>query len=90
MSVRLVAAGRERAHHALQVVHAVVHHDDHSAPLVDGTPATRGSMRRGRVERPGERLERRLDDVMRVVAADQVEVRGEPRVEHQRPEELRA
>ncbi len=42
---RLVAAGLERAHDAPQVVHAVVHHRDrHSVPLVDGTPATRGSM----------------------------------------------
>ena len=70
---RRVAAGGERAHHALQVVHPVVHYDDHSAPLVDGTP-DHPRVEGGRaVERARERLERRLDDVVRVVAADQVQ-----------------
>src|SRR6185437_7281373 len=39
----LVARRREGAHHALQVVHPVIDHGDHSVPLVDGTPVTRGS-----------------------------------------------
>ena len=42
----MVAGGlpEARADHALQVVHPIVHHRDrHSVPLVDGTPATRGS-----------------------------------------------
>ena len=85
----LVAAGRERAHHALEVVDPVIHHRDHSAPLVEGTPVTRGSGAIAAVERPGERLERGLDDVMRVVPPHQVEVRGEPGIEYQRAEEFR-
>ena len=43
VSVAWWPARLERAHHALQVVDAVVHHRDHRVPLVDGTPATRGS-----------------------------------------------
>ena len=38
-----VPAGGQRAHDALQIVDAVVHHRNHSVPLVDGTPTTRGS-----------------------------------------------
>ena len=71
-----------------EVVDPVVDDDDHSAPLVDGTPRTRGSMRGGGVQRPGERLEGGLDDVMRIVAPDQVEVDREPGVQDQRAEEL--
>src|ERR671914_2896497 len=45
--------------------------------------------RRGGVERPRKSLERRLDDMMRVVSPNQIEVYGEPGVEHDRAEELR-
>src|SRR5512135_239969 len=38
-----VPAGGQRPYHAPQVVHSVVHHRDHSTPLVEGTPDTRGS-----------------------------------------------
>src|SRR3954471_18684542 len=38
-----VSSCRECAHHALEIVHSVVHDGNHNAPLVDGTPLTRGS-----------------------------------------------
>ena len=84
-----MATGAERAHHAGEVVHPIVDHGNHSVPLVDGTPVTRGSSAVAASSAPGERLEGRLDDVVRVVAPDQVEMHRQPGVEHQSAEELR-
>jgi len=39
----LVAGSSEGPDHAAEIVDPVVHHSDHSTPLVDGTPWTRGS-----------------------------------------------
>ena len=38
-----VAARPQRSNHAREVVHPVVDNHDHNVPLVEGTPATRGS-----------------------------------------------
>ena len=43
VSVAVCPPAAERAHDALQIVDAIVHHGNHSVPLVDGTPTTRGS-----------------------------------------------
>src|SRR5215212_8169280 len=41
---RLVTTGTESPYYAGQVVDPIVYHGDHNAPLVEGTPLTRGSM----------------------------------------------
>ena len=82
----------DRAHDGAQVAGAVVEDDDvrggHSEPLVDGTPVSRGSIATASRKRPGERLELRLDDVVRVPAAQHAHVQGEVGVEGDRLEDV--
>src|SRR4051812_11067662 len=41
--LRRIATGSEGSHHTGQIVHAIIDYDNHRAPLVEGTPVTRGS-----------------------------------------------
>src|SRR4051812_48994668 len=38
-----MATGSQRSNYTGQIIHAIVDYDDHSVPLVEGTPVTRGS-----------------------------------------------
>ena len=73
---------------AAQVADAVVDDRDHSEPLVLGTPFTRGSRATAIAQRPGRGLEQRLRDVVRVAAAQRVEVQVEAAVVGEGPEEV--
>ena len=96
VSVDVGAGALEGAHGRAQVARAVVE-DDHgrllvghgqSAPLVDGTPVSRGSSATASRKRPGHRLELRLDDVVRVAAGQHPHVQRELGVEGQRLEDV--
>ena len=71
----------ERLLDAAPVAHPVVDDRDHvtsASPSWTGTPVSRGSIADGGAQRAGERLEARLDHVVRVRAGLQVEVQRQP------------
>ena len=86
---RLGADVRQRLLDAAPVAHPVVGDRDHvSVPLVDGNAGLLGIDRDRHAQRPRERLEARLDHVVRVRAGLQVDVQRQPRGAGDGAEEL--
>ena len=93
-SASTVGAGAlEGAHGRAEVARAVVEDDDARAPLrarpwCEGTPVSRGSSATASRKRPGERLELRLDEVVRVAAGQHPHVQRDLGVEGERLEDV--